>query len=313
MGKYASSKELKKFISSFGFIYIRDFFDKNRKRYIDFKDTEGYLYSSYVYSLKKSFIPSKISERSKFSIINIKRFLKNNNKSFYLKRNFKNYKGRSFKISFTCKNCKEDFESTWSQVERGDACPYCSNHRPTKEKNLLSLYPIVCLDWDYKKNKNILPESILPQHNKKVFWKCHVCHHEWFTSPNSRVGGGRGCPECAPSSKGEVYISKLLKDMNIKFLKQHKFPNCKNRLCLIFDFYLPDYNMCIEYNGKQHYEPIEFFGGIKTFKELQINDNIKKDYCKKNKIDLLILSYKEDKNIEKILSKNINIKEVLYG
>lgn len=73
-----------------------------------------------------------------------------------------------------------------------------------------------------------------------------------------------------------------------------------------FDFYLPQYNTLIEYDGKQHFEPIEFFGGEEKFNKLQENDKIKNEYCKNNKIPLIRISYKNQKReIETTLDKII--------
>jgi len=59
-------------------------------------------------------------------------------------------------------------------------------------------------------------------------------------------------------------IRNILKDNNIEYISQKKFDNCKYFRPLPFDFYLPNYNICIEFNGIQHHEPISFFGGIKS-------------------------------------------------
>lgn len=61
--------------------------------------------------------------------------------------------------------------------------------------------------------------------------------------------------------------------------------------------------MCIEYNGKQHYEPIEWFGGEKTLNKIRTTDNIKINYCLANKIDLLSIRY--DSNLMDILNSNL--------
>jgi hypothetical protein len=105
--------------------------------------------------------------------------------------------------------------------------------------------------------------------------------------------GQRGCPICN-ESKGEQLISKILSDRNICFERQKKFPTCKNKKNLPFDFYLPEKNICIEYNGEQHYKPNQHFGGIKTFENIQMNDNIKINFCKFNKIELLIIKFDEN-------------------
>jgi hypothetical protein len=60
--------------------------------------------------------------------------------------------------------------------------------------------------------------------------------------------------------------------------------------------------MCIEYDGIQHFEPIEKWGGIERFNKQLINDNIKNEYCVKNNINLLRISYKDINNIEIIIN-----------
>jgi len=77
-----------------------------------------------------------------------------------------------------------------------------------------------------------------------------------------------------------------------------------------FDFYLPDYNLCIEFNGIQHYEPIDFAGrgydwSKENFKKIKINDKIKTKYCRNNNIPLLIIPYWKFDNIEEMLSQKL--------
>lgn len=100
--------------------------------------------------------------------------------------------------------------------------------------------------------------------------------------------------EIAPKSKGEVSVKKYLILNNIKFINEYKINDCRNILPLPFDFYLPELNILIEYDGKQHFEPVSIFGGEVDFKKRKKNDNIKNKYCKKNKIPLLRISYFED-------------------
>ena len=77
-----------------------------------------------------------------------------------------------------------------------------------------------------------------------------------------------------------------------------------------FDFYLPKYNLCIEFDGKQHFKPNNFFGGISGFLETVRKDTIKNYFCEDNKIDLLRISYKEFNKIEDILSKKLKLGEL---
>lgn len=96
-------------------------------------------------------------------------------------------------------------------------------------------------------------------------------------------------------SKGELYIEEILQSLNIDYERQKRFKDCKNKKQLPFDFYISNHNICIEYDGEQHYKPIDFWGGETRFLERQLNDKIKNDYCSKNNITLLRIPYTKSK------------------
>ena len=120
--------------------------------------------------------------------------------------------------------------------------------------------------------------------------------------PNSHLRG-KGCPSCN-QSKGEFKVNKFLLKHNIVYERQKKFEDCKNIFCLPFDFYIPSIRTCIEFDGEQHYKPLDFFGGIESFKKLKINDKIKEDYCEDNYINLIRIKY-DVINIENFLYNNL--------
>lgn len=102
-------------------------------------------------------------------------------------------------------------------------------------------------------------------------------------------------------SKGEKNISLFLKNNKIKFISQYKFSDCffkSPNNPLRFDFYLPDYNICIEYNGEQHYKAIDWFGGLEKFEEQKRRDTIKKEYCKEKGIKLIEVAYNDEFDVE---------------
>jgi hypothetical protein len=107
-------------------------------------------------------------------------------------------------------------------------------------------------------------------------------------------------------SYGEKKIIKYLTENKIKHNHQHKFDDCINIKKLIFDFYIEDKNICIEFDGRQHFEPIDYFGGIESFNSLILRDNIKNEYCEKNKIKLIRISYEDINLIYKILNTELN-------
>lgn len=90
----------------------------------------------------------------------------------------------------------------------------------------------------------------------------------------------QGCPMCK-KSKGELLIEKILISNNINYIKQKTFNGCYNKRKLPFDFYLPEFNMCIEYDGVQHYNEINYWGGITYLEYVKNHDNIKTLFCGK--------------------------------
>ena len=77
-----------------------------------------------------------------------------------------------------------------------------------------------------------------------------------------------------------------------------------------FDFYLPKDNICIEFDGPQHFKATDLFGGKEELIKTKFRDNIKNEYCKINNINLIRISYK-DKNIEEILKERLKDYEQL--
>ena len=132
---------------------------------------------------------------------------------------------------------------------------------------------------------------------------CIVCskHGEFWQSPDKHTSGS-GCPVCS-SSKGEWEISKWLLKNKIKVIPQFTLRGCKNVNPLPFDFYLPEYNILIEYDGEEHYKPIEFFGGEKNYKKRKNNDKIKTEFCTEFSYNLLRIPYWEKENINEILKQ----------
>lgn len=121
-------------------------------------------------------------------------------------------------------------------------------------------------------------------------------HGEFEQMPINHLSG-KGCLICN-ISKGEKIIRKWLLENKVKFVSQKKFKDCRNNLPLPFDFYLPEHNACIEFDGRQHFESIKHFGGDDGFKKRLINDNLKNEFCKKNKIDLYRIKYNDDINLK---------------
>ena len=168
----------------------------------------------------------------------------------------------------------------------GHGCNECANDKKRltlkefKERsNLIHDY-----EYDYSNVSYINNYTVVEIKCKK--------HGIFQQTPNFHMLG-QGCPKCK-SSRGEKKIMKYLKQNKIIYEHQKKFNECKNKNKLPFDFYIPKYNLCVEFNGKQHYEPIKYFGGQKTLDYIKNNDEIKETYCKNNHIKLVIIKYNEN-------------------
>lgn len=133
----------------------------------------------------------------------------------------------------------------------------------------------------------------------------HDKPYEFPQTPRDHLSGC-GCSLCC-SSKGEIAIQNWLIKNKIEFEEQKRFNDCRNIKPLPFDFYLPKYNLCIEFDGEQHFIPTNFRPNstkeekLKYFELIQMRDNIKSNYCKNNNINLLRIKYTE--NIEEKLTE----------
>ena len=139
-------------------------------------------------------------------------------------------------------------------------------------------------------------------YSSKLTMECPNGHK--FKMSLGKFKNGRRCPKCK-KSKGEIEISKILDLYNIKYEEEYRFENCKFKYTLPFDFYLPEYNTCIEYDWIQHFYIIEQFGGLDGFISSKIRDTIKNIYCENNNIKLIRIPYWEFNNIETIINREL--------
>lgn len=216
----------------------------------------------------------------------LKRFNEIHNNFYYYDKFV--YVNAVTKSTITCP-IHGDFEQKPANHLQGQGCIKCAGvQKKTKEDFIKDSILIHGSLYDY---------SLVEYKNafEKVKIICRK-HGPFIQVPSLHLCGS-GCPTCREST-GEKFIAKFLQENNINFVRQKKFDDCKHVRLLSFDFYLPDHNICIEYNGIQHYEMIQRSKdkekNIKIFNGIKVRDNIKKEYCKNNNIELLIISYKED-------------------
>lgn len=202
------------------------------------------------------------------------------------KYDLSNYNGMHTKVKIICPE-HGVFEQTPSILLKGHGCIKCSN------KNHLIKYSELFLKKANLFHKGQYDYSLIKYTGKDNCVDIICSKHGVFKqSPNNHMKG-KGCPICK-ESRGEKIIRDFLIENNISFIREKSFSDCKYKKELPFDFYLSDYNICVEFNGIQHYKPISHFGGINGLLSTQKRDNIKIKYCIDKNIKLVIIKYDEN-------------------
>lgn len=117
------------------------------------------------------------------------------------------------KVWWRCKECDHEWEAKISNRAHGRGCPCCSRRVVVKGKNdLATLYPEIAKEWDYERNGDKTPDSIVPGHNAKVWWKCSKCGHSYQAPPSRRTSQGSGCRKCADKAIWRIRRANMHKD-----------------------------------------------------------------------------------------------------
>lgn len=227
------------------------------------------------------------------------------------------------------------YELLTSKENIQDSNTYVKYNCPRHGEHSTKIYALVlghgCIECQYEENalKSRHPanyvESVFNDYgviliNKEEYLKwdlknlraiCPECGKEFLTSFGAFIKQhGQCCPECSASeSRGEREIRHVLENNYINFEQEYSFVDCRDKNPLPFDFYLPDYNILIEYQGAQHYGVIERFGGLNGFILRQKHDQIKLEYCLSNNITLITVPYWEFHSITQILNQELNLHE----
>lgn len=213
------------------------------------------------------------------------------------------YKGSHDFITITCKK-HGDFSQVACSHLRGHGCPKCGDFN----KHLNKLNNVDDLINRFNKvHMNKYDYSFIDytgSHDKIKI----ICpkHGGFYQSPISHIRG-EGCPMCIGSC-GEQIIMSFLKAFKIKFDFQKKFYFCRNINDLPFDFYLPEFNMVIEFHGEQHYRQIKFFHkDEKAFRKQRHRDWIKRKFCYDSDIMYYVINYKDNiiEKLEDVLCKTL--------
>lgn len=209
-----------------------------------------------------------------------------------------NYISNSTEIDIIC-SIHGIFRQQPKNHFQGKGCLQCSiNTRANKRRKTLNEF--------LSQSKNIHSDkydySFVKYKNDRTKVEI-ICkkHGSWLQKPGDHLMG-KGCPICK-ESRGEKETGVFLSENNIKFIREKIFLDCKNVRPLPFDFYLPDFNICIEYDGEQHFFNKPGWGGRAKLKEIKKRDKIKTNYCIINNILLIRISFKE--NVIDILTNQL--------
>ncbi|MBU3186656.1 zinc-ribbon domain-containing protein [Clostridium estertheticum] len=231
--------------------------------------------------------------------------------------------GSRIKIWMKCINT--DYHDSYlivpSDIQRGRGCPYCAGRKVhpfdslgkvLEDKGLLEL-------WSDKNTKS--PYEYMRSSDEQVWFKCSKEeHNDYFRSICNSIQYSFRCPECQ-YSKGEKVIERYLKTNDIFNIPQKGFNGLIGLKggSLSYDFYLPEYNLLIEYQGEYHDGTVKFKAETtkeynSRFLKQQEHDKRKKKYAQSNHIKLLEIWYWNFDSIEETLDKqlkHIEVKEII--
>lgn len=183
---------------------------------------------------------------------------------------------------------------SFHNFQQGRRCVNCRGYLTHQDvKEYIESFGYRLLSEEYENNRQML------------LIQCDKGHNPYEVNFNNFKDNESRCPYCN-NSKGEDVIKNFLTDKKINFISQYKFEDCRGKSRpLPFDFYLTDYNICIEYDGKQHFKYGCFNMDLLDLMNRKYCDDYKTKYCEDNNILLIRISYWEKDKIENILNSLI--------
>lgn len=214
------------------------------------------------------------------------------------------YQGRTKRIKMRCIVHNIVSEKEPYEVISGKGCVQCGLEKLSQQARTPK---DVFIEDLYNKYKDINLVSGYTAKTEYANFHCNLCSADW--TDIAWYVEKRGCPRCNGISI-EAKIGEILQRYKINYIPQYSFSDCKDQRSLPFDYYIPEYNILIEYDGEQHYKPVNF-GGIsnedaaKNLKTTQRHDEIKTNYCIENNIPLIRIPYWNKNNLENVLVTNL--------
>jgi hypothetical protein len=218
----------------------------------------------------------------------------------------KTYTNSQTPLQIMCPN-GHVFEKRYGDFLQGSRCQHCTNEwkREIRQLPFEEVRKNIELNNGYKLLSNNYTNS-----KQKLAIQCPN-NHQFNMTYDCFIYGSQRCPNCK-TSKGEERIKTFLKSKGIPFQEQFMFDDCRHKRKLKFDFAIfaddakSEISFIVDYDGQQHFELSEFFGGIDTYELTKLRDSIKNEYCASNNIDLIRIPYWDYDNIETILQNKIS-------
>lgn len=200
------------------------------------------------------------------------------------------YKGAHSKIILYHSKCGNIFSKNVHDImTKGSGCPFCNGVKPSlyNEQWVIDNTP-----------KGYLYIDGYAKMSEKCRFYCETCKSYFYQQPRRLITDKiYGC-NCQPNKK--LTNNDFLKENNIPYQREFVFPGLNG---FRFDFYLPELNTAIEYDGEQHFKAINFFGGEEGLQKNQKRDKIKNEFCLKNSITLYRIPYWEENKLNIILTE----------
>ena len=207
--------------------------------------------------------------------------------------------------------CPDHGEQTMraSNFHNGKRCKLCAIEKASKKYKFSSEEVDKLIESCGGKLYN--PSDYINQDVKNLKILCPRCQINVFTTSlkHFRQHGVQSCEECRKKeSVGERRVRQWLEKNEINFIQEKRFEDCRDTNPLPFDFYLPELNIAIEYDGEQHFKENHFFDhcrDLEVTKYISHHDDIKNHFCESNNISLLRIPYTQINDIERILEREI--------
>lgn len=214
------------------------------------------------------------------------------------------YTGCKMNVEFICKKHGVQTLGMYGMINNGYKCKMCAYEERAKNQAFSKDYVKSVIE-SVNGNKLLNADEYTKTRRSNLKVVCGLCGNVynvgfyWYVYNNQTR-----CPSCAnKESKPEAVIREFLTSHKIIFEQEKRFNDCRDTNPLPFDFYLPEENLIIEFDGQHHFGDI----GRGDYETVKRHDKIKNDYCALNNIEILRIPYWKGNNIEEIITDKLNL------